>query len=115
MRASTCIACSARSPNVTPRRTTRGRQETMVPPGRYEIRIKGKLSATLQSTFEGMSAEFEPVETILSGVLEDQAALYGVLEHVQSLGLELVEVRRVASPELTVRPGGTRSKTDSQE
>lgn len=78
-------------------------------PGRYEIRIKGKLSATLQSTFEGMTAEFEPVETVLSGVLEDQAALYGVLEHVQSLGLELMEVRRVASPELDER---RRTSTD---
>ena len=86
-----------------------------MPPGRYEIRIKGKLSATLQSTFDGMSAEFEPVETILSGVLEDQAALYGVLEHVQSLGLELVEVRRVASPDLTDPNRGKRSKPASEE
>jgi hypothetical protein len=84
-------------------------------PGRYEIRIKGKLSATLQSTFEGMSAEFEPVETVLSGVLEDQAALYGVLEHVQSLGLELVEVRRVASPELEDNKRGKKMAPPSKE
>ena len=27
--------------------------------------------------------------------IEDQAALHGVLEHIESLGLELVEVRQV--------------------
>jgi hypothetical protein len=67
-----------------------------VNPERYEIRVKGKLSSSLQTAFEGMTARIEPVETVLSGTLEDQAALYGVLEHVHALGLELVEVRRVA-------------------
>ncbi len=86
-----------------------------MPPGRYEIRIRGKLSATLQSTFEGMTAEFEPVETVLCGVLEDQAALYGVLEHVQSLGLELVEVRRVASPDLAEHKRTKKEAPPSEE
>ncbi len=62
---------------------------------RYEIRVKGKLNSSLRTAFDGMTAQVEPVETVLSGVLEDQAALYGVLEHVHALGLELVEVRRV--------------------
>ena len=30
---------------------------------------------------------------MLTGVLPDQSALYGVLNRLQSLGLELVEVR----------------------
>ncbi len=64
---------------------------------RYEIRVKGKLSAAVQSSFDGMTAELEPVETVLAGTMEDQAALYGVLQRVQSLGLELVEVRRVVA------------------
>jgi hypothetical protein len=67
-----------------------------VTPARYEIRVKGKLSASLLSSFEGMSAYVEPVETILSGRVEDQAELYGILQQVQVLGLELVEVRRAA-------------------
>ncbi len=65
-------------------------------PARYEIRVKGKLSASLQSSFEGMSAYVEPVETILAGRIEDQAELYGLLQQVQALGLELIEVRRTA-------------------
>jgi hypothetical protein len=75
--------------------------------GRYEIRVKGRLTASLQTAFEGMTAQVEPVETILTGNLEDQAALYGVLEHVRALGLELVEVRRVAAID-SVPPESTR-------
>jgi hypothetical protein len=64
--------------------------------GRYEIRVKGKLNASLRTAFDGMAATVEPVETILAGTMEDQAALYSVLQRVQDLGLELVELRRVA-------------------
>jgi hypothetical protein len=61
----------------------------------YEIRIKGRLSASLLASFHGLTATVEPVETVLSGPVEDQAALYCVLHRVQALGLELMEVRRV--------------------
>jgi hypothetical protein len=67
-----------------------------VPDAQYEIRIRGRLSASLISSFDGLVATVEPIETVLSGPVEDQAALYGVLSRVQALGLELVEVRRVA-------------------
>jgi hypothetical protein len=35
------------------------------------------------------------VETILHGPVRDQAELHGLLRRLQSLGLELVEVRRL--------------------
>jgi hypothetical protein len=37
----------------------------------------------------------QPVETVLHGEIADQAALHGVLDQVQALGLELIEVRRL--------------------
>ena len=49
------------------------------------------------AAFEGMHASVEPVETVLRPV-EDQAALYGLLDRIQALGLELVEVRRLPDP-----------------
>jgi hypothetical protein len=63
--------------------------------GSYEIRIRGRLSDSLLDEFEGLTASVEPAETVLHGPLRDQAALYGLLDRVQSLGLELVEVRRL--------------------
>jgi hypothetical protein len=62
---------------------------------RYEIRVKGHLSADWSDWFEGLTVCQEPSgETILSGPL-DQAALHGTLAKVRDLGLTLVAVNRV--------------------
>jgi hypothetical protein len=71
--------------------------------GSYEIRIKGRLSDSLLAVFEGLTASVEPVETVLHGPVQDQAELYGLLDRIQALGLELVEVRRL--PDLPEEPG----------
>jgi hypothetical protein len=71
---------------------------------RYEIHIRGRLSAPVLSAFDGLYASIEPVETVLCGDIEDQAALYGHLQRIQSLGLELVEVRRVADSRPEIQP-----------
>ena len=57
--------------------------------------FRGRLSDSLMAAFEGLTASVEPVETVLHGPVRDQAALYGLLDRIQSLGLELVEVRRL--------------------
>jgi hypothetical protein len=45
------------------------------------------------------------VETVLYGPVQDQAALYGLLNRIQSLGLELVEIRQLrASAEVPAEP-----------
>jgi hypothetical protein len=64
----------------------------------YEIRVRGRLSDSLMAAFEGMRASVEPVETVLHGPVQDQAALYGLLDRIQNLGLELVEIRRLPDP-----------------
>jgi hypothetical protein len=61
----------------------------------YEIRIKGRLSEQVRSAFEGMDGTLVEGDTVLRGPVRDQAALYGLLERIQALGLELVEVRRL--------------------
>jgi hypothetical protein len=60
----------------------------------YEIRIRGLLGDTLRGAFPTLRAEVEGPETILAGELPDQAALHGVLDQIEALGLELLEVRR---------------------
>lgn len=62
---------------------------------RYEIRVKGRVGKSVLSRFEGFEAEVEPAETVLRGPIVDQAALHGVLDRIEGLGLELMEVRRV--------------------
>ena len=47
------------------------------------------------SAFPGMGSEFEGKDTVLSGVVPDQAALHGILSRIEAMGLELVEVRRI--------------------
>ena len=53
------------------------------------------MGETALSAFVDLTAEFRPVETVFYSELVDQAALYGVLGRIQSLGLELLEVRRL--------------------
>jgi hypothetical protein len=65
---------------------------------RYEIRIRGRVSEETASVFEGLTLDVHPVETVLHGDIADQAALHGILDRVQALGLELVEVRQLPQP-----------------
>jgi hypothetical protein len=63
-------------------------------PARYTIRINGHLGATLLSAFPALAPRWHGPHTVLSGLL-DQSALFGVLAEIESLGLELIEVRQV--------------------
>jgi hypothetical protein len=67
---------------------------------RYEIRVRGRVSDATLSTFEGMDVDIAPAETVLQGPVVDQADLHGLLDRIQSLGLELIEVRRLPPSEL---------------
>jgi hypothetical protein len=61
----------------------------------YEFRIKGRLSDTLCGEFEDFTAAVKPAETVMRGPVRDQSELHGLLERLQSLGLELLEVRKL--------------------
>jgi len=61
----------------------------------YEIRVTGLVSDEVLEEIENVRATVQPVGTILRGTVEDQAALHGVINRLQGLGLELVEVRRL--------------------
>ena len=64
-----------------------------------EIRVRGLLGETLLAAFPGFEVTEGDGESLLSGTVADQAALFGVLSQVESLGLELLEIRR--APEET--------------
>jgi hypothetical protein len=67
------------------------------PLGLYTIRIRGRLGATALSAFPSMMFELQGGETVLSGLVEDRSALFGVLAQIEALGLELLEVRQVTA------------------
>ncbi len=62
----------------------------------YQIRIKGHLGREWTDWFGGLTITLEDNgETLLSGPVVDQAALYGVLRKVRDLGMPLLSVIEV--------------------
>ena len=68
-------------------------------PQRYQIRVRGRLGQTVRSAFPALQACADGNDTVLTGMLADQAALYGVLAEAEALGLELIELHRVPPSE----------------
>jgi hypothetical protein len=65
----------------------------------YQVRVRGRLGQTIRSAFPALRAQVDGGDTVLTGLLADQAAVYGVLAEAEALGLELIEVRRLRSDE----------------
>jgi hypothetical protein len=69
---------------------------------RYVIRVKGHLDPFWQEWFLPLSITHEgDGTTLLSGPIQDQAALYGILLKLRDLGLTLLSL------EASVRPAST--------
>ena len=73
----------------------------------YQIRVRGHLGAAMRRAFPALHAETRGQDTLLQGIA-DQAAVYGVLARIEALGLELLEVRRLADEPKTSRNHRTR-------
>lgn len=64
----------------------------------YQIHVNGQLDASWQSWFAPLHIRNEDAgTTVLSGVLPDQAALYGVLLKIDRLGLTLLTLESSAT------------------
>ena len=62
----------------------------------YRIVVRSELGDSYASAFEGMRMETEDGQTILIGEMADQPHLFGVLERINGLGLELLSVQAVS-------------------
>ena len=72
---------------------TNGRQFDK--PAVYRIRVKGNLDPKWSDWFNGFAIEPQPNdETVLTALVPDQAALYGILTKISNLGLPLLSVQR---------------------
>lgn len=62
----------------------------------YCIRVKGTLDPSWSQWFDGMRIEMTPYgETVLTGAVRDQSALYGLLDKIRDLGLPLILVKQI--------------------
>ena len=73
----------------------------------YEFRIKGRLSQELLATFAPLETEADLVQTVLVGPVTDRAQLHGIIARFETLGLELVEFRRL--------PAGSQATPEGSE
>ena len=61
---------------------------------KIEIHIKGQINEKWSEWFGDLAISHPgPEETLLSGIVTDQAALYGIIAHLRDLGLELSSVK----------------------
>ena len=69
-------------------------------PTTYQIRIKGHLGPEWTDWFGGLAVTLENNgDTLLTGLVVDQAALHGLLRRVRDLGMPLVSVSRMKGGE----------------
>jgi monoterpene epsilon-lactone hydrolase len=80
-------------------RATGGRE-----PRHYEIRVRGLIGLTLMQAFPALTTASIGPDTLLTGSLPDQSALYGVIHQLEALGLELLGIRCLPT---SVRPDVT--------
>jgi hypothetical protein len=67
----------------------------------YEIRVQGRLTGDRwPQWFDGMTVTIDDSgETLIRGVVADQAALYGLLARLRDLALPLLSVNRMQPPD----------------
>jgi outer membrane PBP1 activator LpoA protein len=59
----------------------------------YRIIVRSELGDRYAVAFEGMEMETKGGDTVLTGEIVDQPHLYGILDRINGLGLELLSVQ----------------------
>jgi hypothetical protein len=63
--------------------------------GKTRIKIKGQLDQKWEDWFDGLEIRFEGDNTILTGIMKDEAYLRGILNRIMDLNLKLISVNSV--------------------
>jgi hypothetical protein len=64
----------------------------------YEITFLGQAGVTLRAEFDDCEVTIGPGTTTLRAQLPDRGALAGLMERINSLGLDVIDVSLVAPP-----------------
>lgn len=67
----------------------------------YRICIRGRVTERLGSALDGMRLEAGATDSVFTGEIHDQSQLFGLLDRVRDLGLELVSVQPQPAADLT--------------
>ena len=74
----------------------------------YRIVVRSELSVRYALAFEGMRMETRDGQTILIGEIIDQPQLFGILDRINGLGLELLSVGALPEDDHWDAEGGER-------
>lgn len=69
----------------------------------YRLEVEGELGNLVETAFHGMDVWYDDGNTVLVGLVRDQAELGGVLQQVWDLGLTLLSVTALDVPEVVAR------------
>ncbi|HTX78752.1 MAG TPA: hypothetical protein VMC62_03750, partial [Longilinea sp.] len=61
--------------------------------------VRGHLDRGRSDWFEGLEITFTNGDTLLTGRIQDQTALYSLLDKMRDLGLELISVEQLPGHE----------------
>ncbi len=82
----------------------------------YQIRIKGHLGAEWTDWFEGLTITLKDNgDTLLTGLVVDQASLHGLLKKVRDLGMPLVSVSPLEDGPSTTPGTGQADQSDVKQ
>ena len=74
-------------------------------PVEYLIELQGRLNPKWSASFDGMTMTIQTALggftiTALRGIIADQSALHGILNHIRDLGLPLLKVECLTTTEI---------------
>lgn len=86
----------------------RNQQESSRSKMTYTIKVRGVLNEVWLDWFDNMDMSHDEVGTILTGVLDDQASLRGILSRIWDLNLEVLMISVISQTQsqIRVRSGG---------
>jgi hypothetical protein len=82
-------------------------------PTLYQIRVRGHFDETLAGWFDGLTiTNQEDGDALLTGPIQDQAALHGILNRISNLGLTLISVNAVPEEDRENKPEDDNERPD---
>ena len=81
----------------------------------FEIRVAGSVPSSVLEELRDVRVVTESFETLLRGPVRDQAELVGIINRLQSWGIELRGVRQLAPGDATISATETAARSSTRE